>query len=199
MYHAIILEDLLDVLNAARTYGRTGKGAITTLPEITTRMRSWLKAMTHPDSGISFFNDAAFGIAASCAELEGYAGRLELPESTSRAMASSNWLRLAISGPVSAARLRSSIWPRSVPTTFPAMPMPIRSPSKCRSAQNVCSSMEAHPSTQPELCASFSGRQRPIPRSRSAAKTHRKSGRASASPAAPGSWRPRSNATAMQR
>jgi uncharacterized heparinase superfamily protein len=79
MYHAIILEDLLDVLNLARAYAMAGKGVITDLPEIIDRMRRWLKPMTHPDGGLSFFNDAAFGIAASCAELEAYAGRLGLP------------------------------------------------------------------------------------------------------------------------
>jgi uncharacterized heparinase superfamily protein len=79
MYHAIILEDLLDVLNMARAYGLAGMGAMVALPEIIGRMRRWLKAMTHPDGGLSFFNDAAFGIAASCAELEAYAGRLGLP------------------------------------------------------------------------------------------------------------------------
>jgi uncharacterized heparinase superfamily protein len=35
--------------------------------------------MMHPDGGVSFFNDAAFGIAPSCAELEAYARRLGLP------------------------------------------------------------------------------------------------------------------------
>ena len=45
-------------------------------------MLNWLKAMTHPDGGLSFFNDAAFGIAASCPDLEAYAQRLELPTVT---------------------------------------------------------------------------------------------------------------------
>ena len=79
MYHAIILEDLLDVLNMARACGLAGMGAMVALPEIIGRMGRWLKAMTHPDGGLSFFNDAAFGIAASCAELEAYAARLGLP------------------------------------------------------------------------------------------------------------------------
>jgi len=35
--------------------------------------------MTHPDGGIGFFNDAAFGIAAEPAALAAYAGRLGLP------------------------------------------------------------------------------------------------------------------------
>lgn len=79
MYHAIILEDLLDLINAARTYGHAENPVFRNLPEITTRMREWLAAMTHPDGGTSFFNDAAFGIAASRADLEAYAARLNLP------------------------------------------------------------------------------------------------------------------------
>ena len=79
MYHAIILEDLLDVLNLASAYRMAGESALAALPGITGKMRSWLKAMTHPDGGMSFFNDAAFGIAPSCEELEAYAGRLGLP------------------------------------------------------------------------------------------------------------------------
>ncbi len=78
MYHAIILEDLLDVLNMTRAYRRASPRVIGALPGMTQRMRFWLAAMTHPDGGLSFFNDAAFGIAASHDELEGYARRLGL-------------------------------------------------------------------------------------------------------------------------
>ena len=78
MYHAIILEDLLDLINAARAYGEAEGQVFADLSQITTRMRLWLAAMTHPDGGLSFFNDAAFGIAASRADLEAYAARLGL-------------------------------------------------------------------------------------------------------------------------
>lgn len=74
MYHAIILEDLLDVANVLRTYDFTrsnlpGNGRIAA-------MRRWLAAMIHPDGQISFFNDAAFGQAAEPSELQAYAERL---------------------------------------------------------------------------------------------------------------------------
>ena len=36
----------------------------------------WLNAMTHPDGNISFFNDAAFGIAVPSSELNSYATKL---------------------------------------------------------------------------------------------------------------------------
>jgi uncharacterized heparinase superfamily protein len=79
MYHAIILEDLLDLINAARRYGRPEGDVFRGLPAITTRMRAWLAAMTHPDGDLSFFNDAAFGIAPRHAEIEAYVARLGLP------------------------------------------------------------------------------------------------------------------------
>jgi uncharacterized heparinase superfamily protein len=41
-------------------------------------MMVWLAAMSHPDSRISFFNDAAFGISPELASLRGYAARLNL-------------------------------------------------------------------------------------------------------------------------
>ena len=79
MYHSIIVEDLLDLINLTRAYPnvvpeRTVRGWTATVQ----RMRSWLAAMLHPDGGISFFNDAAHGVAASPAELEAYAQRLDL-------------------------------------------------------------------------------------------------------------------------
>ena len=78
MYHAIILEDLLDLINVVRTYGKADGEVFNDLPRITARMRLWLAAMTHPDGGLSYFNDAAFGVAANRAELEAYAARLGL-------------------------------------------------------------------------------------------------------------------------
>jgi uncharacterized heparinase superfamily protein len=79
MYHAIILEDMLDLINVARYYGCADRGPLAELPDIAQRTRHWLAAMTHPDGEPAFFNDAAFGIAASRTELEAYAERLRLP------------------------------------------------------------------------------------------------------------------------
>lgn len=72
MYHAIILEDLLDLVNLAETYGHGAADWRT----VVQRMLRWLNAMSHPDGGIAFFNDAAFGIAPTLAELADYARRL---------------------------------------------------------------------------------------------------------------------------
>ncbi len=79
MYHSIILEDLLDILNLSHTYGQPpGLRWTTQLPPDIARMRYWLSAMTHPDGQIAFFNDAALGIAIPPSGLESYAQRLGL-------------------------------------------------------------------------------------------------------------------------
>jgi len=75
MYHALVLEDLLDLINLLRACGR--KPAADWYAAVG-RMRRWLLIMSHPDGEISFFNDAAFGAAAPPAELEAYASRLGL-------------------------------------------------------------------------------------------------------------------------
>lgn len=98
MYHAIILEDLLDLANVARVYCRR-EALFAALPQIIGRMRSWLAAMTHPDGDIALFNDAAFGIAAPPSDLEAYARRLGLPElppvsGRLRHLAASGYVRL---------------------------------------------------------------------------------------------------------
>lgn len=79
MYHALGLEDLLDLLNVEAAYPDTG------LAQLKDRLRqkaevalTWLAAMTHPDGQIAFFNDAAFGIAPDPAELITYARRLDI-------------------------------------------------------------------------------------------------------------------------
>ena len=39
-------------------------------------MLRWLKTMSHPDGGIAFFNDAAFGVAPTTTQLDDYARKL---------------------------------------------------------------------------------------------------------------------------
>ncbi len=80
MYHAIILEDLLDLLNLGRAAGRADIDDTLALTVRIAWMRRWLDAMTLGDGRIAFFNDAAFGIAASPADLRDYAIRLALTE-----------------------------------------------------------------------------------------------------------------------
>lgn len=80
MYHAIMLEDVLDIINVSQTYRPVDVVAVSPIPEpVITKMRTWLATMTHPDGKIAFFNDASFGIAPTQRELEGYAERLGFP------------------------------------------------------------------------------------------------------------------------
>ncbi len=97
---ALFCKDLLDLLNLAAftdpsSTGRRGAqsssppwlrrgGAqrrggsipIADWRRVAQTMLDWLKMMTHPDGEIAFFNDAAFGIAPTLAQLADYAERL---------------------------------------------------------------------------------------------------------------------------
>ncbi|MEX2156168.1 MAG: alginate lyase family protein [Gemmatimonadales bacterium] len=83
MYHALALEDMLDLCNVWRAYptaiGSRWQPTLAACGKVVGRMRAWLTAMTHPDGEIGLFNDAAMGIAPSPAALEQYASRLGLP------------------------------------------------------------------------------------------------------------------------
>ena len=77
MYHAIFLEDLLDLINAARrSDGRIPAQMVERWCEVVHRMLGWLDAMSHPDGEIGHFNDAAPRIAPCLADLQAYAARL---------------------------------------------------------------------------------------------------------------------------
>lgn len=79
MYHATLLWDLADLIVLAQTTG---------LPELQQRQEAWqqrfikglewLQSMVHPDGDISFFNDAALGIAPTLVDLIAYAHKLNL-------------------------------------------------------------------------------------------------------------------------
>lgn len=80
MYHAIFLEDVLDMLNAADCWpGPVPAVQLAHWREVATRMLDWLAGMTHPDGQIALFNDAAFGIAPTLEDLCSYARRLNVP------------------------------------------------------------------------------------------------------------------------
>jgi uncharacterized heparinase superfamily protein len=73
MYHALALEDVLDLLSIAaarepqlpRLHLLVGA-----LRRVAPRMRLWLCAMSHPDGTLGRFNDCAEGIAAPADELD---------------------------------------------------------------------------------------------------------------------------------
>jgi uncharacterized heparinase superfamily protein len=82
MYHAIVLEDLLDVWNLAHAAARELPGfqsEVQAWEPLIQKMRVWLSAMTHPDGSLAHFNDSTQGQSAATRELEDYALRLGLP------------------------------------------------------------------------------------------------------------------------
>jgi uncharacterized heparinase superfamily protein len=80
MYHSIAYEDVLDLINAGNAFAlaisNRWRAFIDSWPDVARRMDDWLRAMTHPDGQIAFFNDAAYGIAPTPAELERYSNDL---------------------------------------------------------------------------------------------------------------------------
>ncbi len=73
MYHAQALEDLMDLEDLAWACGRTLPGA-PTVSERVAQMAAFLRGVLHPDGEIPLFNDSAFGVARSPAELLSLAG-----------------------------------------------------------------------------------------------------------------------------
>jgi uncharacterized heparinase superfamily protein len=77
MYHAIILMDVLDIIQLGECYP---SGAVNekllALRDSATSMVKWLEGMLHPDGDIAFFNDTAFGIAPCPADILEYANKL---------------------------------------------------------------------------------------------------------------------------
>lgn len=79
MYHALALEDVLDLANIAAAFsGALDPAQANRWRARAPAMAGWLHAMSHPDGKISFFNDAAFGIAPDNGEFAAYAQRLGL-------------------------------------------------------------------------------------------------------------------------
>jgi uncharacterized heparinase superfamily protein len=84
MYHALALEDMLDLVNATQCFANRLSPAqrrqVADWPQRASTLHAWLLTMCHPDGEISLFNDAAFDIAPSVAELDGYARRVLVDE-----------------------------------------------------------------------------------------------------------------------
>ena len=79
MYHEILLWDLLELIDLAKTSKNTK--LFKRLPYwsgIAEKAIAWLKTMIHPDGEVSFFNDAAIGIAATPKQIFDYAKSLDL-------------------------------------------------------------------------------------------------------------------------
>ncbi len=82
MYHAIILEGLLDLLSLQRAHPSRpwSKNALSRerIADKAYSMLGWLDRMSHLDGRIALFNDAAFAVAPELATLEDYASALGL-------------------------------------------------------------------------------------------------------------------------
>lgn len=77
MYHALAVEDLLDLVNVVRAFpDDNGPSFIDEVHERAACAIQWLSDMSHPDGAIAFFNDAAFGIAPANAALYDYSAAL---------------------------------------------------------------------------------------------------------------------------
>ncbi|HEY8122354.1 MAG TPA: heparinase II/III family protein, partial [Myxococcota bacterium] len=77
MYHALLLENVLDLVNAdASAPGRVPAALAGQLRETAARMLGALAVVTHPDGEIALLGDSAFGIAHPPARLRAYAAAL---------------------------------------------------------------------------------------------------------------------------
>ena len=85
MYHALAFEDLLDLINVTKCFSdrlnEEQNKQISSWYGLAEKMHFWLDTMCHPDGEISFFNDSAFDIAPSFAELDAYSNRLKIKSS----------------------------------------------------------------------------------------------------------------------
>ncbi|MCG3189239.1 MAG: hypothetical protein LKCHEGNO_01530 [Burkholderiaceae bacterium] len=81
MYHALALEDLLDlsnVIGALASPDSIARRALSRVVAPLPAMLQWLRAMTHPDGTLGLFNDCAQGVAPDQSELERYAAALDI-------------------------------------------------------------------------------------------------------------------------
>lgn len=99
MYHAIFLEDVLDLVNAASHWnGLVPDTQVSMWRDTAKRMLGWMSGMTHPDGEIGLFNDAAFGIAPEVSELQRYAQRFGIESPDKSAVVGAKLLHYPDSG-----------------------------------------------------------------------------------------------------
>ncbi|MBD7978570.1 heparinase II/III family protein [Serpens gallinarum] len=77
MYHATLIWDMCDLINLAQCSELPSlESRLNQWRKVVSRGLNWLRSMQHPDGGIPFFNDAAFGGAPTYEQLAAYAGSL---------------------------------------------------------------------------------------------------------------------------
>ena len=98
MYHSLLLEGLLDLLNLAKVSPRAPSGLAEALRTTASRMVAALGFYTAPDGRISLFADSAWGVAADPGALVEYASSLGISFESSRsgikALEDSGYVRL---------------------------------------------------------------------------------------------------------
>lgn len=98
MYHSLLLESLLDLVNLARVSPRTPEGLAETLDRFAERMASALALFTMPDGRIALLADSAWDVAAEPGALFDYALRLgvidEEPDPADLAFDGGGYVRL---------------------------------------------------------------------------------------------------------
>ncbi|MBI5720040.1 MAG: alginate lyase family protein [Burkholderiales bacterium] len=79
MYHALALEDVLDLLNLIAARAQATSPALRLVPQLRRRasdMLHWLRCLRHPGGMLARFNDTAEGIAPATDDIERYAADL---------------------------------------------------------------------------------------------------------------------------
>ncbi len=99
MYHALAVEDMLDLLNAMRAWpGACAEPDERSVAVRIDAMRRFLRGVCHPDGEVAFFNDSVGGVAPTLAELDAYAARLGFPNDAAGAATAPMVAHFAASG-----------------------------------------------------------------------------------------------------
>ncbi len=80
MYHQLMLQRVLDVINLLQKNKATEKEIIQELKDISSGMLGWMNSMKFENGRLPMVNDSAEGISLSCNELNQYAGELKIQE-----------------------------------------------------------------------------------------------------------------------
>ncbi len=77
MYHSLMLVDLLDLFNLSKAYPKKiSSELLISIESSIPKMLIFLQNMSHPDGGLSFFNDSVNGIAPTRDSIQEYAQNL---------------------------------------------------------------------------------------------------------------------------
>lgn len=94
MYHCILLDRLLDCVNAKMTFGEPDSN-LKSLMMSASRMLGYLEAICFADGSYPLFNDSALGIAPTPSELSDYAQRLGLEWDKNIVLGASGYRKLS--------------------------------------------------------------------------------------------------------